>query len=89
MDILFVEDDQTIAMGLIYSLEKEGYTITHCTTLQQAMFSLQEQVFQLLLIDVGLPDGSGYDICKYAKEHQEVPVIFLTALDDEVNVVMD
>lgn len=40
----------------------------------------------MLLIDVGLPDGSGYDICKYAKEHREEPVIFLTTLDDEVHV---
>ena len=49
---------------------------------------LDQQTFDLLLLDVGLPDGSGYDICTYAKSRQDVPVLFLTALDDEGNVVM-
>lgn len=88
MDILFVEDDDAIALGLVYSLEKEGYLITHCKSKQDAIRQLDQHVFDLLLLDIGLPDGNGYDICSYAKKQQEVPVIFLTAMDDEVNVVM-
>lgn len=88
MEILFVEDDDAIALGLIYSLEKEGYQITHFKTQNEAIDILSKQSFDLLLLDVGLPDGNGYEICRYAKSKQEVPVIFLTAMDDEVNVVM-
>lgn len=88
MKILFVEDDDAIALGLIYSLEKEGYQITHYKTQKEAINALSEQSFDLLLLDVGLPDGNGYEICRYAKSKQEVPVIFLTAMDDEVNIVM-
>lgn len=88
MKILFVEDDDAIALGLIYSLEKEGYQITHYKTQKEAINALSEQSFDLLLLDVGLPDGNGYEICRYVKSKQEVPVIFLTAMDDEVNIVM-
>lgn len=88
MKILFVEDDDANALGLIYSLEKEGYQITHYKTQKEAINALSEQSFDLLLLDVGLPDGNGYEICRYAKSKQEVPVIFLTAMDDEVNIVM-
>ena len=88
MKILFVEDDQAIALGLVYSLEKEGYEVIHCVSQKAALGLLETQVFDLLLLDVSLPDGDGYTICKQAKHLHDVPVIFLTALDDEVNVVM-
>ena len=88
MKILFVEDDQAIALGLVYSLEKEGYEVIHCVSQKAALGLLETQVFDLLLLDVSLPDGDGYTICKQAKHLHEVAVIFLTALDDEVNVVM-
>ena len=88
MKSLFVEDDQAIALGLVYSLEKEGYEVIHCVSQKAALGLLEAQVFDLLLLDVSLPDGDGYTICKQAKHLHDVPVIFLTALDDEVNVVM-
>lgn len=88
MNVLFVEDDQAIAMGLVYTLKKEGYEVVWCDCKQAALQQLHQQAFDLLLLDVGLPDGSGYDICTYAKSRQDVPVLFLTALDDEGNVVM-
>ena len=88
MKILFVEDDQAIDLGLVYSLEKEGYEVIHCVSQKAALGLLETQVFDLLLLDVSLPDGDGYTICKQAKHLHDVPVIFLTALDDEVNVVM-
>lgn len=88
MKVLFVEDDEAIALGLVYSLEKEGYEVLHCINKTQALEHLMKEEFGLLLLDVTLPDGNGYEICKFAKQRQDVPVIFLTALDDEVNVVM-
>ncbi|MEG0470319.1 MAG: response regulator transcription factor [Longicatena sp.] len=88
LKILFVEDDHAIALGLVYSLEKEGYKVNHCTKKAEALQCLASENFDLLLLDIGLSDGSGYDICKFVKQRQNVPVIFLTAMDDEVNVVM-
>lgn len=88
MNILFVEDDEAIAAGLIYSLQKEGYDVVWHKTKRQALQALVTTAFDLLLLDVGLPDGTGYEICETAKRDKDVPVIFLTAMDDEVNVVM-
>jgi len=88
MKILFVEDDRIIAEGLCYSLRQEGYDVIHCLDVESARAASQENQFDLALLDLGLPDGSGYDICRLIKSKADTPVIFLTALDDEVNVVM-
>ena len=85
--ILFVEDDQTIVLGLSYSLESEGYKVDACTTAAAAREKLAENDYDLALLDLTLPDGSGYELCKKARA-VDIPVIFLTACDDEVNVVM-
>lgn len=85
--ILLVEDDKTIALGLEYSLGQEGYAVKVCHDVSSAL-SVLEQDFSLVILDLGLPDGSGYSICKAVKARGDVPVIFLTACDDEVNVVM-
>ena len=88
MKVLFVEDDYSIAMGLEYSLKQEGYEICTCHTVAEAMQALEEERFDLCLLDVTLPDGNGYEICKRAKRREDTAVIFLTACDDEGNVVM-
>ncbi|WMJ86660.1 response regulator transcription factor [Anaerocolumna sp. MB42-C2] len=87
MRILIVEDDKTIAEGLEYSLTGEGFEVTLCENKKEADKKTGEN-FDLYLLDLSLPDGSGYEICRKIKEKQNVPVIFLTACDDEVNVVM-
>ncbi len=88
MHILLVEDDKSIIMGLAYSLESEGYTVTAAESQAQALEALEAGTYDLLLLDVMLADGSGYEICRQAKARADVPVIFLTACDEEVNVVM-
>lgn len=89
MKILLVEDDQAIAAGLEYSLTQEGYELVICPNKQKALQTLTAQIFDLLILDITLPDGTGYEICRFIKSKQEdTPVIFLTACDDEVNVVM-
>lgn len=88
MKILFVEDDKIIASGLCYSLTQEGYSVEHCLDVASAKVMIDECSFDLAILDLSLPDGSGYDICKLIKENDKIPVIFLTAIDDEVNVVM-
>ena len=88
MKILLVEDDDAIAMGLKYSLEKEGYEVTHIKTAAEAKAVWKINEYDLSILDINLPDGSGYDICRFLKESEDIPVIFLTAVDAEVNVVM-
>lgn len=88
MKILIVEDDMIIASGLEYTLQEEGYEVIVAASVEAAMHEIQKQQFDLYLLDLNLPDGSGYEICKYVKSQKDVPVIFLTAIDDEVNVVM-
>ncbi|MCT4783435.1 MULTISPECIES: response regulator transcription factor [Exiguobacterium] len=90
MHILIVEDDRTIASGLQYSLEQEQFTTTLCQNVTDATRVIEQQLhtIDLCLFDLSLPDGSGYDLCRLVKQKQDTPVIFLTAFDDEVNVVM-
>ena len=88
MKILFVEDDKIIASGICYSLAQEGYEVTHCVNSAQAREELSQNSYDMAILDINLPDGNGYDICKLIKEKKDIPVIFLTAIDDEVNVVM-
>ncbi|MGN0559742.1 MAG: response regulator, partial [Candidatus Fimenecus sp.] len=88
MQIFVLEDDSAIALGLSYALEGEGYTVTVCKTVQEALATVQSRDFALYILDLTLPDGSGYDVCRAVKTKGDFPVLFLTAFDDEVNVVM-
>lgn len=88
MKIFVLEDDSAIGMGLSYSLENEGYAVTLAKTVSDALNMIEKETFSLYILDLTLPDGSGYDVCKKIKEKGDLPVIFLTAYDDEVNVVM-
>lgn len=88
MKILFVEDDDAIAMGLQYTLEQEGYEVIWRRTVKDALAALNGSFFDLCLLDVMLPDGNGYEICRKARERADTAVLFLTACDDEGNVVM-
>ena len=88
MQIFVLEDDNAIGMGLTYSLENEGYSVTLAKDVKSALEIINEKEFALYILDLTLPDGSGYDVCRRIKEIGDLPVIFLTAYDDEVNVVM-
>lgn len=87
MKLLLVEDDQAIILGLQYALAKE-YDVQVCTTQKDALQALDETIFDIVLLDIGLPDGNGFTICKELKKKMDIPVVFLTAMDDEVNVIM-
>ncbi|MFT4415471.1 response regulator transcription factor [Fredinandcohnia humi] len=90
MKILLVEDDKTIASGLDYSLKQDEYETIVCHNAEEARKVISEQLngVDLCLFDLSLPDGSGYELCELVKKQSDKPVIFLTALDDEVNIVM-
>ena len=86
--LLVVEDDRSIAVGLEYSLGQEGFGVTLCAGVADALEALKTERFDLAVLDLSLPDGSGYDVCRAIKRQGDMPVIFLTARDDEVSVVM-
>lgn len=85
--IFLVEDDKAIARNLIRLLRSEGFTVTHAPTRTQALAALAGNHFDLALVDISLPDGNGFTVCTEIKASQDIPVIFLTASDDESSVV--
>jgi DNA-binding response OmpR family regulator len=87
-EILFVEDDKTIATGVKYSLTREGFEVRLAQRLEEARAQLKNKRFDLVLLDLGLPDGSGFDLCREVRAAGDTPVIILSARDEEVNVVM-
>lgn len=87
--LLIVEDDAGIAAGLNYSLTQEGFAVVLCTGQKSALEQLETQRFDLAVLDLSLPDGDGFSICRAARARvPDMPVIFLTARDDEGSVVM-
>jgi len=86
--ILLVEDDLSLVAGLEFSLQKNGFQVDIARTVKEAFTLYRDEKYDLLLLDLGLPDGSGFEICKKVRLTSSVPVIFLTASDEEVNVVM-
>lgn len=88
--ILIVDDEPAIADTLAYALRTEGYA-TECATLggdALAALGRADEPFALVVLDVGLPDMSGFDVCRELRRHSDVPVIFLTARADEVDRIV-
>lgn len=87
-NILLLEDDKALSMGIEYMLAEEGFQVdsANCITEAEELFNFG--TYDLLILDIMLPDGTGYDFCVDIRKKSDVPVIFLTALDQEVNVVM-
>lgn len=88
MRLFVLEDDDAIGIGLNYSLENEGYEVCLAKSVAEGEKIIDSDDFALYILDLTLPDGSGYDMCRKIKKKGDLPVIFLTAYDDEVNVVM-
>ena len=86
-EILLVEDNEIIVKGLKYLLEQEKFDIKIAKNIVEAKTMIKKQKFDLYLLDITLQDGDGYEICQYVKKQKDVPVIFLTAKDEELNVV--
>jgi len=86
--ILIVEDEAAIAESLAYALRKEGYAPLHVTLGEQALDSARTDPPALVILDVGLPDISGLEVCRRLRQFSDVPVIFLTARSDEIDRVV-
>ena len=87
-EILIVEDDQTIAMGIEYALSRVGFSAHLCYDFLSAREAILGRDFLLIILDVNLPDGNGFELCKLARSRGDTPLIFLTVCDDEVNTIM-
>lgn len=86
-NILLVEDDRMIIENLTKFLKTEGFQVWSADGQEKAMKILRNQHFDLILLDITLAQGNGYSTCTQIKSHYEIPIIFLTALDDEFSVV--
>lgn len=87
MRIFVLEDDEAIGIGLSYTLKIEKYEVTLVKTVAEAKKTVENEEFDLYILDLTLPDGNGYEVCSLIKSKGDLPVIFLTAYDDEINVV--
>ncbi|MGE5551727.1 MAG: response regulator transcription factor [Bacteroidota bacterium] len=86
--ILLVEDDLSLIEGLKFSLAKQDFDVTAARTIREAENCLRQTDYHLILLDLMLPDGSGYDLCRAVRQRSDIPIIFLTAADEEVSIVM-
>ena len=83
--ILLIEDDDTISFGIRCALEKKGFEVTCCQGVEEGRRMFTKE-FRLVLLDLTLPDGSGYELCRWIKQQCGIPVIFLTVRDDVKDV---
>lgn len=87
-NILIVEDDSALAMGIEYTLRGESFHVTLTKNIKDAREALRDESFDLIVLDIMLPDGNGYDLCEEIRRQWDIPIIFLTACDEEANIVM-
>jgi len=85
--VLLVEDDTNISKNLSYLLSTEGYSVVLANTQKAALEKIENEHFDLLILDISLPDGNGYVVCTAAKRKNDVSIVFLTASDDELSAV--
>lgn len=88
MKILIVEDEPAIADTLVYALNTEGLDTEWVSTGKEALDRTQPGAFDLVLLDIGLPDMSGFDVCKILRKQSEIPIIFLTSRTDDVDQIV-
>jgi len=86
--IFFVEDDLSLISGLSFALKKQGYEVDNARTIDEAAKLWQNNKYDLAILDVSLPDGSGYQLCEKIRLNSKIPIIFLTAADEETDIIM-
>ena len=86
--IFFVEDDLSLIRGLSFAIKKQGYEIDIVRTVLEAETMWKDELYDLVILDVALPDGNGYDLCKRIRQTSKVPIMFLTAADEETDIIM-
>ena len=87
MEIFLVEDNEILAKGIIYSLEQEKFKVIHKTNVKETIKFLQNEKPKLVILDISLPDGNGFNLYEKNIKNKNIPTIFLTAKDDEDDIV--
>ncbi|MBN3347696.1 two-component system response regulator [Clostridium botulinum] len=85
--ILLVEDNMSLNRGIQFSLMKEGYNVIATDSMKESQQKLNKEKVDLIILDINLPDGNGFDYCLDIRKTSNIPIIFLTALDSEIDVV--
>ena len=86
--ILLLEDDLSLINGLSFAFKKQGYELTIARTLKEAEMLWGDDKYELLVLDVSLPDGTGFEFCEKVRQVSKVPIIFLTASDEEMSIII-
>lgn len=86
--LLLLEDDLSLIQGLSFALLKSGFELFIAHTLCEADSLWEKDIYDLLILDVSLPDGSGFTFCEKVRKTSQVPILFLSASDEEINVIM-
>ena len=86
--ILLLEDDLSLINGLSFAFRKQGFELAVARTLKEADSLWADGKYDLLVLDVSLPDGTGFEFCKKVRQVSKVPIIFLTAADEEMDIIM-
>lgn len=86
--ILLLEDDLSLMNGLSFAFKKQGFELEVARTMKEADGLWREAYYDLLVLDVSLPDGSGFEFCRKVRKASKVPIIFLTASDEETSIIM-
>ena len=86
-NILLLEDDLSLINGLSFALKKQGFELAVARTLKEADSLWIDGKYDLLILDVSLPDGTGFEFCKKVRQVSKVPIIFLTAADEEMDII--
>lgn len=86
--ILLLEDEQAIADTLLYALQSEGFEVRHVRLAREALAAFGQAAPDLAILDVGLPDGNGFDVCRAIRRTSELPIVFLTARHEEIDRVL-
>ncbi|QCB45973.1 two-component system response regulator CreB [Hydrogenophaga sp. PAMC20947] len=86
--ILLLEDEPAIADTLIYALRSEGFEVEHVALARDALSAFARQAPDLAILDVGVPDGNGFDVCRVIRKTSELPLVFLTARGEEIDRVL-
>lgn len=87
-NIFLIEDDLSLVNGLTFALKKQGFKLEVARTLKEAENLWTDGKYDLLVLDVALPDGTGFEFCKKVRRTSKVPIIFLTAADEEMDIIM-
>lgn len=86
--VLLVEDESSIADTIRVALRQEGLSLTHAKTAAEGLREFGSETFSLVILDVGLPDESGFDLCKKIRKVSALPLLFLTARSDEIDKIV-